>query len=191
MKKILVMLFAVMAVFSASAGDCYWIWGAEKIADGKSRSFFRLNVELEDDVVAAELYTIADDAMELYVNGSPAIKQVFFDQADKRIKIRKYEFKKELKKGKNNLAVIVLNNGGPGGIIMKGAIRLANGKTIDLNSNEQWKAIAAATVNANWKKVNFNDSSWKSAFKLGDASMKPWRNMSDAVNFFGLPGGSK
>ena len=74
---------------------------------------------------------------------------------------------------------------------MKGAIRLANGKTIDLNSNEQWKAIAAATVNANWKKVNFNDSSWKSAFKLGDASMKPWSNMSDAVNFFGLPGGSK
>jgi len=191
MKKILAILFACAVVTGAWAGDCYWIWGAEKVADGISRSYFRLNVELDDDAIAGELYTIADDAMELYINGSPAIKQVFFDQADKRIKIRKYEFKKELKKGKNTLAVIVINKGGPGGVIMKGSIRLVNGKTIDLASNEQWKSLSAPTLNANWKKIAYNDSSWKSAFKLGDASLKPWSGMSDAVNFFGLPGGNK
>ncbi len=191
MKKIMFMLVALLSVSVLSAGDCYWIWGADKVADGVSRTYFRLAADLDDDVVSAEFFVIVDDAMEIYINGSKAVQPSFFDQKPARIKIRRYEFKELLKKGKNQLAVIVINKGGPGGIIGKGSIKLANGKVIDLATNEQWKAICAYQPGGHWKSEKFNDKAWKSAFKLGDASLKPWSAMSDAVNFFGLPGGNK
>ena len=192
MRKMLIAMFAAAFAVNAVAGDCFWIWGAASVAPGRSFSYFRLPVELDDDVLTAELFSIADDAMELYINGGGAVKQVFMDQAEKRIRIRRYEFKSQLKKGKNILAVVVVNQGGPGGVIMKGAIRLANGKTVDLASNGQWKAVCAPQFKTNaWKMPAFDDAAWKRAFQLGDAGMKPWANMSDAVNFFGLPGGKK
>ena len=191
MKRIFAAVFAAVFALSAAAGDSFWIWGAESVAPNRSLSFFRLPVDLDDDVLTAELFTIADDGMEFYVNGSAAVKQTFMDQPDKRIKIRRYAFKPYLKKGKNILAVIVVNQGGPGGVIMKGAIRLANGKTIDLASNEQWKAAVGNFKGNAWKTLAFDDAAWKSACKLGDATLKPWAPMSDAVNFFGLPGEKK
>jgi hypothetical protein len=191
MKKIMFMLVALLSVSVLSAGDSYWIWGADKVADGVSRTYLRLAVNVDDDVLSAEFFTIVDDAMEIYVNGSKPVPLSFFDQKPARIKIRRYEFKDLLKKGKNQLAIIVINKGGPGGIIGKGSIKLANGKVIDLATNEQWKAICAYLPGGNWKVAAFNDKAWKGACKLGDASLKPWSAMSDAVNFFGLPGGKK
>lgn len=190
MKRLICILIAVCGI-SAFCGDSYWIWAEQKVAETKSISYFRLPVNIDDDVLSAELYTIADDAMEIYVNGSKAIPLRFFDQKPARITIRRYEFKNELKDGKNMLAVVVVNQGGPGGVIMKGSIRLANGKTIDLASNEQWKSAMSTSVKGKWEPLNYDDSAWKPACKLGDASLKPWSNMSDAVNFFGLPGGAK
>ena len=191
MKKMMLMLLALVSMSVLSAGDSYWIWGADKVADGISRTYFRLAANIDDEVVSAEFFTIADDAMEIYINGSKAVPPSFFDQKPARIKIRRYEFKELLRKGKNQLAVIVVNKGGPGGIIGKGSIKLANGKVIDLATNEQWKALCAPDAKGHWKSEKFNDKAWKSACKLGDASLKPWSNMSDAVNFFGLPGGNK
>lgn len=191
MRKMLIAMFAAAFAVNAVAGDCFWIWGAASVAPNRSVAYFRLPVELDDDVLTAELCTIADDGMEFYVNGSAAVKQTFMDQPDKRIRIRRYEFKPFLKKGKNILAVIVVNQGGPGGVIMKGSIRLANGKTVDLASNGQWKAVVGSLKGNAWKTAVFDDGAWKPAFKLGDASLKPWSAMSDAVNFFGLPGGAK
>ena len=63
----------------------------------------------------------------------------------------------------------------------------AVGKTIDLATNEQWKALCAVSAGEHWKSEAFNDKSWKNACKLGDASLAPWAGRSDAVNFFGLP----
>ena len=191
MKKIMFILVALLSVSVLSAGDSYWVWGADKVADGVSRTYLRLAVNVDDDVLSAEFFAIADDAMEIYINGSKAVPPSFFDQKPARIKIRRYEFKDLLKKGKNQLAIIVINKGGPGGLIGKGAIKLANGKVIDLATNEQWKALCAPNAGAHWKVAAFNDKAWKSACKLGDATLKPWANMSDAVNFFGLPGGKK
>lgn len=191
MKKIMFLLVALLSVSVLSAGDSYWVWGADKVAPGVSRTYFRLAVNVDDDVLSAEFFTIVDDAMEIYVNGSKAVQPSFFDQKPARIKIRRYEFKSLLKKGKNQLAMVVVNKGGPGGVIGKGSIKLANGKVIDLATNEQWKAVIAASSPGYWKSEAYNDKAWKNAFKLGDASMKPWASMSDAVNFFGLPGGKK
>ncbi len=191
MKRLFLFLIAVCGI-SALAGDSFWIWAEEKVAPEKSVACFRLPAIIDDDIISAEIYTIADDAMEIYINGSKAIPQRFFDQKPARITIRRYEFKNELKEGKNMLAVIVVNQGGPGGVIMKGAIRLANGKTIDLASNAQWKSAMQTIVKGKqWEFFDFDDSAWKPAFIQGDATLKPWSNMSDAVNFFGLPGGAK
>ena len=190
MKKALFLFLALIGLTAACAGDSYWIWGAEKMAAGRSITYFRLPLDITDDVLEAEIFAIPDDACEIYLNG-PVIRQVFFDQAPKRIRIRRYEFKQMLKPGMNVLSIITINQGGPGGIILKGSVRLANGKVIDLASNEQWKATMAPQKGNAWNKVEFDDSTWTPAFKLGDASMKPWSGMSDAVRFFGLPGGSK
>lgn len=189
MKKTLLTLGAVFAAcLSAVCADySYWLWPVKPIAPGVSRAYFRADVNIASDVVSAEIYMIVDDSGNLYVNGRD-LKNIAWTQPKKPILIRKYDIKSLLKKGPNTLAVIVANSGGPGGIILKGEIKMADGKSIAIVSNKaQWKGTMTAQRGRNWMKPGFDDSSWNAPWEQGDASMKPWAGMSNAVEFFGVP----
>jgi len=85
----------------------------------------------------------------------------------------------------NTIAIIVINNSGPGGIILKSTICLSNRKTIEIYSDESW--LCSMEKNKDWYKMDLNTDDWMNAKVIGDASAQPWKHLSNAVNFFGVP----
>ena len=173
---------------SAQTDEPMWIWGETPVNEtGKSTTFFRLQIDLPDDPVAGECLMMVDDNGALHVNGA-FLAPVFYEQRKMRIPIFKYELKPHLRKGKNILALQCNNNGGPGGVILKGSVRMADGRVVKFASNAEWKT-SMTRGQENWASLDFDASSWRPASEIGSAAQKPWADMSNAREVFGIQTG--
>ncbi len=178
-------LWSVVLLADAQpAAPAMWIWGESPVNETvKSTTCFRLPIQLDDDPVAGECFLILDDNGAVYVNGRE-LHPVFFEQEKRRIQIRKFNLKPLLRKGVNVLAIQVNNNGGPGGLILKGTIRLADGRQIALVSDSRWQT--SMTPVERWRQPDFDGQNWGRAKIIGGADQQPWAKMSNAVEFFGI-----
>ena len=168
-------------VFPYPLSEARWIWFDSKEIKPATYAYYRLTLDLDEDVRDAHAFILMDDAGHMWVNGAAPKYSYPAQPVHLQLKIPRYDLGKLLKKGKNVLAFRVFNNLLTGGLFMRGEITLASGKKIKLISDRNIKAASAAPEN--WKSLSFNDSAWKNAWEFGDALTSPWATASHILEF--------
>ena len=168
-------------VYPYPLSEARWIWFNVKEIKGGTKAFYRLTLDLKEDVRSAYAYVLMDDQGTMTVNGVKAPFSYPPQPSHLQLKIPRYDLSKVLKKGKNILAFEVFNNLLTGGLFMRGEITLASGKKISLLSNKNVKASPVA--GKEWKSAAFDDSKWQNAMEFGDALTAPWASASHILEF--------
>ncbi len=147
-----------------------WVWlseprDAEKIA-------LRREFTVEGAVQQAMVAATADNHCEVFINDRKVVA------ADEWSDIATADVTRNIKPGKNVIAVTARNDGGPAGVMAYLQIVTANGKQ-ELVTDSSWKA--SASTDGKWRALGFDDSSWTAVHeigKLGDQSL-PWSGSVD------------
>jgi len=155
------------------ASETGWLWNSdERVKDG-GVSHFRKAFELPAEVVSAKLLIKVDDGGTLFVNGRPvAFSGLEADAA---------ALKAALCKGRNVIAVQVVNGAASAGAIFCSTFTLADGRTVVVKSDRSVKAAAKAPDG--WTAEDFDDSAWKDAAWVGDAMCWPWSEIAPMERF--------
>jgi hypothetical protein len=150
-----------------------WIWYPEgkpaEDAPAEAR-FFRCRFDVPKKVGAAELRIAADDACEVFLNGT----RVGTSETWQRAVV--FDVGRLLHPGANLLAVRAVNgpapSKNPAGLIARLAVTLADGKRVLVVSSGSWRA--EKEKRAQWEQATFDDSLWKPALVAAPFGGGPW-----------------
>lgn len=149
-----------------------WLWSrAEARQAAPPQTIFLRRVwSLEQAPAQAVATFTVDNSFELVINGRPLTKS---DNWGAPVQLDATGL---LTAGKNVVAVKAINGGkepNPAGVIGEIVVFDADGKQAALlATDESWRASEMDA--AGWLNLDFDDSSWKSASVLGDATVDPW-----------------
>lgn len=166
-----------------SLEGCQWIWFPEgnPAQDAPAaRRFFRKTFTLPEGKVikSAHLRISADDRFSARLNGHAL--------GSSRTGIEGWKAPRQfddigalLKPNANVLAVEAENLPAPGqnpaGLIARLQIQFADGKPIDVISNDTWRA--AKTDATGWDGAEFDDATWAKAMVVAPYGQGPWGNL--------------
>src|SRR5262249_35677827 len=132
MKKLTVLGLVLLFVSGLDAqnsspgwGDVSWIWDqpdADKVAQSNEPRYVRRAFTLSAKPVQAELWITADNHYTVYLNGHTLGADGEWST------VEKYQVSKYLVQGKNVLAILAKNEGGPAGLIARLHVRTADKK---------------------------------------------------------------
>jgi hypothetical protein len=150
-----------------------WIWYPEgrpaEDAPAESR-FFRCRFEVPAAVRTAELRIAADDACEVFLNGTRV------GAHDTWRKAAVFAVGKLLVRGGNLLAVRAENrpvpSKNPAGLIARLTVTLADGRELAVVTGETWRAEKRAL--SGWQQMTLDDSAWKAALVAAPLGGGPW-----------------
>lgn len=143
-----------------------WIWCAGD--DGNQTDFicyFRKAFTLDDVPATADVLVTADNAYELYVNGS-----LVGGDSEWKI-VGRYDIKHLLARGANVIAVRGINVGGPGGLLVAARIELKTGP-LEIVTDATWRTTLKE--DAQFTQAEYNDSAWAAPIVLGKMGVAPW-----------------
>ena len=152
--------------------EAKWLWSR---ADARQAAppqtiFVRRIWSLEQAPARAIATFTADNSFELTINGKSLAK------SDNWVSPVQVDVTRMLAAGKNIVAVTAVNGSdapNPAGVIGEIVAFGADGKLLAvLATDDSWR-VSEADV-AGWLKLDFDDTSWKSASVLGDATVAPW-----------------
>jgi len=150
-----------------------WIWYPEgkPVEDAPAETrFFRCRFEVPGKVGAGELRIAADDACEVFLNGT----RVGTNETWKRTVA--FDVGRLLQGGGNLLAVRAENRPAPtknpAGLIARLAITLANGKRVVVVSSGSWRAENRECPK--WEQAALDDSAWKPVAVVAPFGGGPW-----------------
>lgn len=146
-----------------------WVWDeadADKEPQSDQPRYLRREFHLNDAPLKARLAITADNHYTVYVNGH----RVGAD--DEWNTVEDYDVVKHLKKGKNVLAILARNAGGPAGVIGRLHVVMVGGKSLVVGTDARTRITRVA--DKDWLRVEFDDARWPAAVVLGPASMGPW-----------------
>jgi hypothetical protein len=152
--------------------DAKWLWSR---ADARQAAppqtiFMRRIWSLEQPPARAIATFTADNSFELSINGKSLAK------SDNWVSPVQVDVTRMLAAGKNIVAVTAVNGSdapNPAGVIGEIVAFGADGKLLAvLATDDSWRVAEADA--AGWLKLDFDDSSWKLASVLGDATVAPW-----------------
>ena len=163
-----------------SAAEAQWIWFDEGNpaveAPAETRYFrrvFTVDQAADRPIDAASLDITADNGYTVWLNGAEVGKGSDWMVPDH------YDVKAQLLHGKNVLAVEARNTDGPAGLMVRLAYTPSGKPRLALCSDATWKA--SKTAGENWRKLDFDDSSWTPAKALGAYGVTaPWSNVAGA-----------
>ena len=150
-----------------------WIWYPEgrpaEDAPAAAR-FFRCRFEAPAGVRAAELRIAADDACEVFLNGSRVGAHDTWGRG------AVFAVGRLLKPGANVLAVRAENkpapSKNPAGLIVRLTMTLSDGQSLDVVTDTTWRA--EKDERAGWEQAHFDDSAWKPATVAAPFGGGPW-----------------
>ncbi len=150
-----------------------WIWDGDALTTEGCR-YFRRTFEVDEIPKKAEIRITCNDAFQVYLNGQEIgndldeIGRGFFSAEI-------YDVSAHLKKGKNVLAVMGKNLGGPAFILLK-LVTASEETGGEINalvvSDEEFKVHDQEV--AGWESMDFDDSQWKNAFSIPGWRTKGW-----------------
>ncbi|NQT37829.1 MAG: HEAT repeat domain-containing protein [Planctomycetes bacterium] len=187
--KMMRFLLAAIAV----TGSCYtasvaaapldfegtkWIWfsaGAEvPLGDLPAAvNYFRSAVTIPDgaEVKSAEVIITCDNMYVLHLNGKPVGESEANNSAWSTPE--RWDVAKLMVPGRNVLAVEAVNTlPGPGGLIVKLVVELADGGQIVLPSDATW--MVTSSEHSGWHLLDFDDTHWNNARVVGEFGAAPW-----------------
>lgn len=152
-----------------------WIWYPEVGLKDQLR-FFRREFTLPDKPAEGSLNFSGDDVYTIWINGQKVHKAVNF-------KCPPFDAAKYLKKGKNVIAVEVLNIISGAGLLMRAELRLPGcPDPVVLVTDSSWKCSRESAPG--WTDAGFNDSSWRDAMVVrGVTDQHSWRKHIDLRRF--------
>ncbi|HEX6962833.1 MAG TPA: HEAT repeat domain-containing protein [Lacipirellula sp.] len=156
----------------ANDGEAHWIWSPAQTKNEipVGECYFRKSFDLAGAAEGAEVQITADNEFELTVNGQPVATGV-----DWR-KLQVHDIAKLLRKGRNTVAVRVLNKEvGAAGLAARVIIKQAGGTYEGFSTDETWRTSVRQFQG--WTMPQFNDNDWVAAASyglLGEAL--PWGN---------------
>ena len=153
-----------------------WIWSPN--AADTDTVYFRKSFELPTNDQAAELTITCDNGFRAFLNGK--LVGVGKDWSNPQ----KLEVRKDIRKGKNVLAVIGENMGSAAGLVAQLDIKLRGGANRRVVTDDSWKWSKAAPQG--WQEGEFDDSDWKSVNVIGKMGVSPWGQLFGDVP--GAPG---
>lgn len=159
-----------------------WIWYPEgdpgSAAPVGTRYFRRLLTLPTDQKIKAASFTgTADNEFVLWVNGRHAGNGETFSVANK-INLLEY-----LTPGENIVAVEAKNIGdlpNPAGFIGSLEIELGDGRTVRLQTDNQW--LCAKESSDDWKQLDVDQTKWNNVRVLGKYGTAPWGRVEGGKN---------
>lgn len=145
-----------------------WIWSSKSAGD-QDTVWVRTAVDLAD-TKGVRVLASCDNACEIWINGE------FAGRSTEWASPAKVGAGKFLRKGRNVIAIMGSNAGGPAGLVARVDTGGGRNARVIAESGPEWK-LTAADPGAGWEKEDFNDSAWPKAVataKLGD---QPWGNV--------------
>ncbi len=183
MKKTLVLLAMSLAILPLAFGQtsapgwgsARWVWDqadANQTPQTDDPRYLRRTFELSGKPGKAELWITADNEFTVYVNGQKIGHGTEWNKVDR------YDVAKHLAAGKNVLAIIAQNHGGPAGVIARLHVVTADKKDLIVGTDD--KTHITQIAHPDWLKRDFDDTAWPTAAVLGDVSIGPW-NLTGSV----------
>lgn len=145
-----------------------WIWRAGAPPTTET-VYVRRTFELPENDQAASLTMTCDNGFKVWLNGE------IVGQGKEWAQPQTIEVRKDVKKGKNVIAVEATNEGSMGGLVASLAIKLGGGKNVQIVTDGSWKATGDKAEG--WEKPEFDDSGWKAVKVLGKMGMQPWGSL--------------
>lgn len=146
-------------------GKIYWIWNQDPSIPNQ-KVFFRKEFELPEGLDSAVVEVVADDAQRTWINGEDLGLEMDWSR------LVRHDVSSHLKPGKNVIAVEGRNAKGYAGLALRFTVKLADGVSAELVSNDEWK-ISAKTEDG-WLEAEFDDSSWAQASIVAEMGASPW-----------------
>lgn len=145
-----------------------WVWSTPQAATGApvGRVYFRTTFEIPE-IESATIEIACDNLYSLFVNNERVGAGLNWQELDV------YEVAATFRAGKNCIAVITENQGGPAGLVARVRLKPKAGPVREIATGSSWKFATMET--AGWREAAFDDSTWKSAFALGMLGQTaPW-----------------
>ena len=153
----------------SALAKAFWI-NAGSAAHQAAAVRFVLNLSADTTIRSAAIDVVADGLITIYVNGQPTRQG-----ASSRTAPLHAEVRTQLTPGKNIIAIgsaavrdaIRRDRGetGRNAIAARGVIELGNGRRMEFQTDDSWKAAVAPTND--WFAATFDDSAWPAATSLG------------------------
>jgi len=155
-----------------------WIWcpfeiGMTLQSLPASVNYFRADVTLPEEatVESAEVLITADNLFALYLNGHSVGESEVDNSAWQRPK--RYEVASLLVSGRNVIGVEAVNTlPGPGGLLVKLAVQLRDGRRVTRASDATWRYSDQERLS--WQHPDFDDTRWSPAGVVGEWGAGPW-----------------
>ena len=162
----------------------WWIWDA-KASDGQTCQFWRaFDLPADGKVINARLIMTADNQFTLYLDGhklgSGAEWRELFDYNLLPL---------QLAPGRHVIAIRAFNFARQAGVILGLRIDLADGRCIEIRSDQSWKMVPNQA--GGWEKMTKPPATWPAATIVGPIGTPPWWNEPDFVNMLLAPSPAK
>lgn len=142
-----------------------WIWSS-RTPKPNERVFFRRELDLKDVPKGASLTLTCDNWHRAWING----RDLGF--AGDWSAPQGHDVTRDLKAGRNIIAVEGRNADGPAGMALRLRLTMPDGSTTFLVSDENWRCSREAAEH--WQTAEVDSSSWPAAVALARMGDQPW-----------------
>lgn len=156
------------------ASRAKWIWYPENFLQKRNvTKVFRKSFTLKELPISAKFVCSGDDKAKIFINGKLVKEGSWKPSLEGNIT-------KHLLKGKNVIAIEVLNVAVDGGVIFRLDITFANGQSQEIVTDNSWKSFSLTKGATDY---NFSEINSQTPWVIGDAAAFPWCKV-NGFNYF-------
>jgi hypothetical protein len=139
----------------AKKGLGSWIWTDKTFDHQACRLWKGFDIPKDTKVVEARMRITVDDGYQMYLDGRE------LSQGANWRSITEYDLTLLMTPGHHVLAIGAFNDFYAAGMLMDFRVVLADGRVVDIKSDESWKVVPEGV--RNWEKLKRSQSGWHSA----------------------------
>lgn len=139
----------------AKKGLGSWIWTDKTFDHQACRLWKDFDIPKDPKVVEARMRITVDDGYQMYLDGRELAQGANWRS------ITEYDFTLLLTPGRHVLAISAFNDFFAAGLLMDFRVELADGRVVDIKTDESWKVVPEDV--RNWEKLKQPQSGWPSA----------------------------
>ncbi len=139
----------------AKQGLDSWIWTDKTFDHQACRLWKDFDIPKDAKVVEARMRITVDDGYQMYLDGRE------LSQGANWRSITEYDFTLLMTPGRHVLAINAFNDYFAAGLLLDFRVVLADGRVVDIKSDESWKVVPEDV--RNWEKLKQAQSGWRPA----------------------------
>jgi putative heme-binding domain-containing protein len=153
------------AASTKAGAEPVWIWSNAR-PDGEQTVYFRKEFVVAAPPSGARLIGSCDNRMTVYLNGERVAEGKAWETPTLA------DVTRQLKRGRNVLAVEARNNGGAAGLLLRLSFETRRQPLAPVVTDASW--VTSETPCQAWQAAVYNDSTWSAASVVGTLGGAPW-----------------